>query len=166
MGNKTNYCDKCINLIVSRGVLLDDICDCVMLLQEKYNPGITRETVDAVIMSVLNKREVQNAILTGICLDIAADKNVLESKELTEILVNDNSLYGVDEVLAYGICNLYGSIALTNYGYIDRLKPLVIGRLNENHNNQCNTFLDDIIGAIAAAAASKIAHSDDGGKDD
>ena len=164
MGNKTNYCDKCIDLIVSRGVSLDEICDCVMLLQEKYNPGITRKTVDEVIMSVLNKREVQNAILTGICLDIAADKNVLESKDLTEILVNDNSLYGVDEVLAYGICNLYGSIALTNYGYIDRLKPLVIGRLNEDHNSQCNTFLDDIIGAIAAAAASKIAHSDDGGK--
>jgi phosphatidylglycerophosphatase A len=39
------------------------------------------------------------------------------------------------------------------------MKPGIIGRLNNaDHTVQCNTFLDDIVGAIAAAAASKLAH--------
>ena len=160
MVDKTNYCELCVKLIESRGVFISDISDCVLLLQQKYNPEITRKLVDEVVLSVLNKREVQHAVMTGINLDIAADKNTLITNELTNILTSDNSLYGVDEVLAYGICNLYGSIALTNYGYIDRLKPLIIKKLNDDHSGQCNTFLDDIVGAIAASAASKIAHSD------
>ena len=61
-------------------------------------------------------------------------------------------------MLAYGICNLYGSIALTNFGHIDRVKPGIIARLNSHEGGQCNTFLDDIVGAIAAASASKLAH--------
>ena len=50
---------------------------------------------------------------------------------------------GIDEVLAYGICNLYGSIALTNYGYIDKCKPGIIEKLNRDHAVNCHTFLDD-----------------------
>ena len=161
MNSKTDYFDECIKLIESRGVKITDICECVVFLQKEYNKTITVESVKDVVLTILRKREVQNAVLTGINIDIAADKNKLESSELVEILINDNSLYGVDEVLAYGICNLYGSIALTNYGYIDKVKPLIIGKLNEDHCGQCNTFLDDIVGAIAAAAASKIAHSAD-----
>ncbi|MEG2550481.1 MAG: phosphatidylglycerophosphatase A [Erysipelotrichaceae bacterium] len=49
-------------------------------------------------------------------------------------------------------------MALTNYGYIDKIKPGIIEKLNLK-GEQCNTFLDDIVGAIAAAAASKIAHN-------
>ncbi len=78
--------------------------------------------------------------------------------DLRRILLADESLYGIDEVLAYGICNLYGSIALTNYGYIDREKPGILANIND-HGKQCNVFLDDIVGAIAASAASKIAHT-------
>ena len=74
------------------------------------------------------------------------------------MLLKDEGLYGIDEVLAYGICNLYGSIALTNYGYIDKVKPLIINKLNSK-GKQCNTFLDDIVGAIAASAASRLAHN-------
>lgn len=52
-----------------------------------------------------------------------------------------------------------GSIAYTNFGYIDKVKPGIIGELNDiDHDIACNTFLDDIVGAIAAAAASKLAH--------
>ena len=72
--------------------------------------------------------------------------------------MDDDGLYGIDEVLAYGICNIYGSIALTNFGYIDKVKPGIIGVLNEPQKGCCNTFLDDIVGAIAASAASRLAH--------
>lgn len=151
--------DLCVRLLRQRGVELSDIAECSVFLQQKYFPTLTIEDVMDDIVQVLSKREVQHAVITGINLDIMADKGSLETKELEEILLSDYSLYGVDEVLAYGICNIYGSIALTNYGYIDRVKPLIIGKLNNHDGTQCNTFLDDIVGAIAASAASRIAHS-------
>jgi len=149
--------EKCVELLKSRGVLLDDIADCVLFLQQKHHPEILKEEIVEIVEGILKKREVQHAVLTGIALDIGAERNELFDPELCDILNSDFSLYGVDEVLAYGICNLYGSIALTNYGYIDREKPCIIGRLN-NDKSQCNCYLDDIVGAIAAAAASKLAH--------
>ena len=45
---------------------------------------------------------------------------------LQDIIKVDDSLYGVDEVLALSILNVYGSIGFTNYGYIDRLKPGIL----------------------------------------
>ena len=83
------------------------------------------------------------------------------SEPLSSIIEADEGLYGIDEVLALAIVNVYGSIGLTNFGYLDKLKPKVIKRLdNHKHKDQTNTFLDDIVGAIAAAAASRIAHAD------
>ncbi|MEG0290319.1 MAG: phosphatidylglycerophosphatase A [Erysipelotrichaceae bacterium] len=149
---------KCVDLICERGVTIQDIADCVMFLQKKYLPELTNKHCLAAIDTVLHKREVQHAILTGIYLDRAAENQSMDDLDLRDILMNDSALYGIDEVLAYGICNLYGSIALTNYGYIDKIKPGIIEVLNRK-GEQCNTFLDDIVGAIAAAAASKIAHN-------
>lgn len=151
----------CVELLRQRGVELKDIAECTLFLQQKYFPTLTEEEVLEDIDQVLNKREVQHAVITGINLDIMADNGTLYTKELEDILRGDYSLYGVDEVLAYGICNIYGSIALTNYGYIDRVKPGIIGRLNQHSGTQSNTFLDDIVGAIAASAASRIAHTKD-----
>lgn len=149
---------KCIELLKVRGVELESIAECVLFLQQKYYPDLKMEDALDAIDSVLKKREVQNAIMTGIYLDVKAETD-MHDHELKEILVNDDGLYGIDEVLAYGICNLYGSIALTNYGYIDKVKPGIIGQLNNKENKHCHTFLDDIVGAIAASAASKIAHN-------
>jgi phosphatidylglycerophosphatase A len=151
--------DKCVRLLSERGVEVADIAECVMYLQQKHHPEIGVEQVITIVEGILHKREVQHAILTGIALDIGAERHTLFDEELCDILNQDYSLYGIDEVLAYGICNLYGSIALTNYGYIDREKPCIIGRLNSHEGTQCNCFLDDIVGAIAASAASKIAHN-------
>jgi len=76
------------------------------------------------------------------------------------MLLNDYGLYGIDEILALSIVNVYGSIGFTNFGYVDKLKPGIIGKLDREGKEagKCNTFLDDIVGAIAAAAASSIAH--------
>ena len=151
--------EKVLALLKSRGVTKQDIIECVYFLQKQYHDQLTSEKIIYYVDSVLNKREVQHAIYTGIAIDIAVEKRQLDNKELEQIIAEDYGLYGVDEVLAYGICNLYGSIALTNFGYIDKIKPGIIGRLNKaDHKEQCNTFLDDIVGAVAAAAASKLAH--------
>jgi phosphatidylglycerophosphatase A len=144
-------------LIESRGVTIDDIAHLVFELQKKYLP-ITMEMCVKVTESVLEKREVQNAILTGICLDIAAEKGFVE-EPLKSMLLTDEPLYGIDEILALSIINIYGSIAFTNYGYIDKTKMGIIAELNKQKDRQCNTFLDDLVAAIASAACSKLAHN-------
>ena len=151
--------ENCIAYLKERGVEIEDIANCVMYLQAPYHPEIEHALCCKAVCEVLRKREVQHVVLTGLCLDQAAQQNLLMDEQLCDILRKDTPLYGVDEVLAYGICNVYGSIALTNYGYVDRIKPGILSILNEPHSGVCNTFLDDIVGAIAAAAASKIAHN-------
>lgn len=155
-----DYRTKCIELLESRGVTIDDIAECARFLQADYHVDLKKEELLESVMSVLSKREVQHAIMTGIELDIAAEKKRMENKDLQAILTRDEGLYGVDEVLAYGICNLYGSIALTNFGFIDKKKYGIIAKLNDagKDTGVVNTMIDDIVGAIAASAASRFAH--------
>lgn len=155
-----DYRTKCIELLESRGVTVNDIAECARFLQADYHVDLKMEELLESVMSVLSKREVQNAIMTGVELDIAAEKSLMADKDLEKILRRDEGLYGVDEVLAYGICNLYGSIALTNFGYIDKKKYGIIAKLNDEGKDSgvVNTFIDDIVGAIAASAASRFAH--------
>ncbi len=151
--------EKSIELLEERGVTLNDIVDCVVYLQKDYVENINRDDILEIVHSVLQKREVQHALLTGIQIDKETEQGKFGDAELNNIINRDEGLYGIDEVVAYGICNLYGSIALTNFGYIDRVKPGIIGELNDKSSGMCHTFLDDIVGAIAAASASKLAHT-------
>ncbi|GGD06637.1 phosphatidylglycerophosphatase A family protein [Pontibacillus salipaludis] len=149
---------KARELLKERGVTLNDIAELVHYLQAKYHDNLEMEECLHNVNRVIAKREVQNAILTGIELDIMAEKKMLQSP-LQETIETDESLYGIDEVIALSIVNVYGSIGFTNYGYIDKQKPGILEKLNDKANG-CHTFLDDIVGAIAAAASSRLAHSD------
>lgn len=108
---------------------------------------------------VFIKREVQHAIFVAIDLDVLAEKKML-SEPLQSTVEKDLGLFGVDEILALSVVNVYGSIGMTNFGYVDKLKPGIIGHLDNEgkKDGRVNTFLDDIVGAIAAAAASSVAH--------
>ncbi|HAV20151.1 MAG TPA: phosphatidylglycerophosphatase A [Firmicutes bacterium] len=157
-----NFRDKCIQLLKERGVTLDDIADAARFLQANYHADLKKEELLESIHSVLDKREVQFALMTAVELDKQAENKTYLDKDLEAIIRRDEGLYGVDEVLAYGICNLYGSIALTNFGFIDKKKYGIIEKLNGDGKDgrYCHTFLDDIVGAIAASAASRFAHGD------
>lgn len=145
--------------LLERDVTLEEIAELVYDLQSPYIEDITMERCLDNVKGVLRKREVQNAVLTGIELDVLAEQGKLSSP-LLDIITSDEGLFGIDEVLALAIVNVYGSIGLTNFGYLDKLKPKVINRLDSvKDGSEVNTFLDDIVGAIAAAAASRIAHS-------
>lgn len=128
-----------------------------MYLQSGYHENLQMSDCLHNVERVLSKREVQNAILTGIQLDILAEKKLLE-EPLLSIIEIDEGLYGVDEILAFSIVNVYGSIGFTNYGFIDKQKPGILKYLNDKSTGKVNTFLDDIVGAIAAAASSRLAH--------
>ncbi|MGX7197006.1 phosphatidylglycerophosphatase A family protein [Enterococcus olivae] len=149
--------EKARGLLGERGVSIVDIADLVMYLQKQYLPDLTLEECVDSVDSVLTKREVHNAILTGIQLDILAEEDKL-LQPLQEIVAEDEGLYGIDEVLALSIVNVYGSIGFTNYGYIDKVKPGILEKLNDHDGPRVHTFLDDIVGAIAASAASRLAH--------
>ncbi|MCP3032789.1 phosphatidylglycerophosphatase A [Halobacillus sp. A1] len=141
-----------------RGVTIDDMAELVHYLQSKYHPNLSMEDCRFNVHQVLKKREVQNAILTGIQLDKLAETKALE-EPLQATIEADEGLYGVDEIIALSIVNVYGSIGFTNYGYIDKQKPGILKKLNDKSSGDCHTFLDDIVGAIAAAASSRLAHS-------
>ncbi|WP_077327756.1 phosphatidylglycerophosphatase A family protein [Virgibacillus siamensis] len=143
--------------LTQRGVTLHDIAELVYYLQAKYHEDLTMDECLHNVDRVLTKREVQNAILTGIQLDTLAEKNMLD-RPLQQTIETDESLYGIDEIIAFSIVNVYGSIGFTNYGYIDKQKPGILEKLNDKSSGECHTFLDDIVGAIAAAASSRLAH--------
>ena len=73
-------------------------------------------------------------------------------------MFNDLGVFGVDEIFGLDIARLYGAIGQTNFGDIDVNKPGLVGILNEAGKADkpaCHTFLDDIVGAIAAAATTR-----------
>lgn len=147
-----------IDMIRRRGVELEDIADLVLHLQSSYYPDLTKETCLENIHAVLKKRETIHAILTGIALDEIAEKKGLP-EPLQSIVESDEGLFGIDEIIPLSIVNVYGSIGFTNYGYLDKEKIGILKELDELKDGEVHTFLDDLIAAIAAAAASRIAHS-------
>src|SRR5690625_826356 len=144
--------------LAERGVDIEDIAELVYYLQAKYFDQLTMEDCRFNVERVLKKREVQHAILTGIQLDKLAEQNKLEYP-IQDIIYRDEKMYGIDEVIALSIVNVYGSIGFTSYGFIDKQKPGILKKLNKHEDGQVHTFLDDIVGAIAAAASSRLAHS-------
>lgn len=146
-------------LLEERGVSIREISEIVRETQLPYNPALTLEECDVTIQGILTKREVQNALMTAIELDKLAEEDKISDPYLLAMLKTDDGLYGIDEVIPMGIVNLYGTIGYTTFGYLDKLKPGIIGHLDKhNEDGRVHTFLDDIVCAIAASACSRIAH--------
>src|SRR5690606_11070877 len=61
-------------LLEERGVSLDDIARLVYFLQKDYIADLTLDLCRENVEKVLAKREVQNAVLTGIQLDMLAER--------------------------------------------------------------------------------------------
>lgn len=149
--------ETAIRLLASRGVLLGPIAEIVLELQSPYNPDLTLADCLEAVDRVLDKREVQHAVLTGICLDVLAERGAVP-EPLLSILRQDEPLYGIDEILALSIVNVYGSVGLTSFGYLDKAKRGILAHLNRPLPGTVNTFLDDLVAAVAAAAGARIAH--------
>ncbi|WP_048601259.1 phosphatidylglycerophosphatase A family protein [Rubeoparvulum massiliense] len=147
-----------LQVLRERGVHLEDIAQLVYDLQSDYQDELSMQECRFHVDKVLEKREIHNAIITGIEIDRLAEEGHIRSP-LLEMIRSDEGLYGVDEVLAFSITNVYGSIGLTNFGYLDKLKPGILKEINAHLGGQVNTFLDDIVAAIAAAASSRLAHN-------
>ena len=143
--------------LLRRNVKIEDIAEIVYTMQSPYNEGLTIEHCIQSVERVLNKREVQHAVLVGIELDELAEKRLL-SPTLQKIVESDEGLFGVDETLALGSVFTYGSIAVTTFGHVDKQKIGIIEKLDTKVGGAVNTFLDDLVGSVAACAASRLAH--------
>ncbi|WP_125764947.1 phosphatidylglycerophosphatase A family protein [Companilactobacillus hulinensis] len=153
------YYEHIIRNLEERGVTLPDIAEIVIFLEKDYVPGLDEGISIYAIKKVLHKREAQNAIMTGIELDVLAEKGLLSSP-MQRIMKTDESTYGIDENMAITLASLYGSVSVTNYGYVDKLKHGVLAKLNDKSTGKINVFLDDLVGAIAAAACGWLAHNE------
>ncbi len=63
--------------------------------------------------------------MVGLELDRLATQGLLK-EPLESIIMNDSGVFGVDEGIALNIANIYGTIGITNYGYVDRDKSGVV----------------------------------------
>lgn len=150
----TNYV---INELQRNGVSIDDIADIAFSYEEKYIPKLTHEVVWNAVDTILHKREVANTAMVALNLDKLATNGMLD-EPLQYLVEEDAGVFGVDELLASGIANLYGQIGITNFGYADKDKTGIIKHLDTVKGKKVNTFIDDIVGALAAATAAKITH--------
>lgn len=146
-----------IRKLNERGVELVEIAKIVYEMQVPYQPELTLDLCLESVHKVLEKREILHALLVGIELDVLAEKGML-SEPLQSIIASDAGLFGCDETLAIGATFVYGSIAVTTYGHLDKHKSGIIKQLDTKEGERVHTFLDDLVGAIAASAASRVAH--------
>lgn len=160
-------------LLDTYAVKLDELAEIVIDQQSKYNSFTLSEALKA-IHKVLNKTEVTHAYLVAFELDGFAQRANHDMKRgltygdaslsnLADILIDDDPLFGVDETIAMSMSGLYGSIATTNYGYLDKTKPGVIGRLNDmgKSNKMVTTMIDDVVAATIACAEAYLSHNAD-----
>ena len=145
-------------LLEDRGVTIRDMAEIVYDLQVPYNNTLTMEYCEEIIDSILGKTEVQNALMLGIEIDKLHEKGLLEDKFLNDMISRDAGIFGLDEIIGLNLTYCYGTIAITNFGYLDKVKPKIIGKL-DNSKEKTNVFLDDLACGICAAACGKLAHN-------
>lgn len=143
------------------GITVAKMAEIVYRDQKPYINNLTEREANWAVSRVLNKTEFQDGLLVAIHLDKVAQMfNLMrEHDPLMNRLIDDHPNFGADEHLAMSLAGLYGSIATTNYGYIDKTKPGIVGELNEmgKSGEYVTTMMDDMIGAIIASAEAKLA---------
>lgn len=143
------------------GITVAKMAEIVYRDQKPHINNLTEREANWAVSRVLNKTEFQDGLLVAIHLDKVAQMfNLMkEDNPLMNRLIVDHPNFGADEHLAMSLAGLYGSIATTNYGYIDKTKPGIVGELNEmgKSGEYVTTMMDDMIGAIIASAEAKLA---------
>ena len=142
----------------SRGVTIDDIAQIAFKQQSKFTKDIDYEIVLESTRKILSYADAFHIIQLGIEIDELAEKEML-SYPIQAVIKTDLGLFGLDELFGLELAGNYGIIGKTNFGDIDVNKPAKVNELNEEGKkpNKCHTFLDDIVGAIAACASTRVA---------
>jgi len=148
-----------VQTLKERTVSVEEIAEIAYRQQKKWTDDISlKECVDSV-EKILSLRDVFHIVQLGAEIDRLAEEKMFKGPIL-DVLLQDLGMFGIDELFGLELAGMYGTIGKTNFGDIDVNKPLAVARLNgdgaEGHA-MCHTFLDDIVGAIAAAASTRVA---------
>lgn len=147
-----------IEKLNERGVTIEEIADIAYLQQQKYNPNVNYKDCLESVEKILSLRDIFHLLQLGAEIDRLAEEGMFKGP-IQDIIQNDLGVFGIDEIFGLDIARLYGAIGQTNFGDIDVNKPGVVKRLNEEGKPgraKCHTFLDDLVGAIAAAATTRV----------
>src|SRR5690554_3616933 len=144
--------------LLERGVTIRDIAEIAFNQQSRYNKNISMRVCIESVEKILSYRDIFHIVQ----LSIAIDKMTEEGKfsgPIQDIMRADLGMFGIDEIFGLNIAAMYGVVGQTNFGDIDVNKPGIVRKLNEEGKEEgiCHTFLDDIVGAIAAAASTRVA---------
>ena len=154
-----------IETLKNRGVEVEAIAEIAWKQQSKYTKDIPMAVAVDSVLKILSYRDIFHYIQLGAEIDRLAEEHQFKGP-IQDILFYDLGLFGIDEVLGLEIAGTYGAIGKTNFGDIDVNKPGIVRDLNEigkneygvdNPDAKCHTMLDDIVGAIAASASTRIA---------
>lgn len=148
-----------IKTLKERTVTVEEIAEVAFRQQSKWSPDISMSTCIDSVEKILSLRDTFHILQLGAEIDRLTEENLIR-EPIRQILHEDLGMFGVDELFGLEIAGLYGTIGKTNFGDIDVNKPLVVDRLNgdgKHGEGMCHTFLDDIVGAIAAAASTRVA---------
>ena len=145
--------------LLERGVKIDDIAEIAYRQQGKYNPNLTMEACVESVKKILTYRDIFHMVQLGIEIDRLTEEGAFKGP-IQDIMRADLGMFGIDEVFGLNIASMYGTIGQTNFGDIDVNKPGIVKVLNDggkSESKQCHTFLDDVVGALAAAASTRVA---------
>jgi len=148
-----------VETLKNRGVSVEEIAEVAFQQQSKWTDAISRHDCIASVEKILSLRDTFHILQLGAEIDRLTEEGMF-NEPLREILLSDLGMFGIDELFGLELAGIYGTIGKTNFGDIDVNKPSVVERLNEEGKkdpNVCHTFLDDIAGAIAAAASTRVA---------
>ena len=145
--------------LLERGVTIEEIAQIAYNQQAKYNSKINMKDCIESVEKILSLRDVFHLLQLGAEIDRLTEEKAFKGP-IQNIMDNDLGVFGIDEIFGLDIARLYGAIGQTNFGDIDVNKPGIVAKLNEegkSGSKRCHTFLDDIVGAIAAAASTRVA---------
>lgn len=147
-----------IELLEQRGVTIKEIAEIAFNQQSKFADNVSMQVCVESVEKILSYRDIFHLVQLGIEIDMLVEEGRFKGP-IQEILMQDLGVFGLDEVFGLEISGKYGSIGQTNFGDIDVNKPGVIGKFDRKgkSSGSCHTFLDDIIGALAAAASTRVA---------
>lgn len=143
--------------LLERGVTVEAIAEIAYRQQYRYNKNISMQQAIESVEKILSYRDIFHMVQLGIEIDRMTELGMFRSP-IQEIMRADLGMFGIDEVFGLSIAGNFGVVGQTNFGDIDVNKPGIVAKLNEEGKGEkCHTFLDDIAGAIAAAASTRVA---------
>ena len=122
-------------------------------LQHQYLPDLTVADFGYQLNEILKKREVLNTLALGFEIDNLATEKKL-SEPLQTIIENDLGIFGLDELLAMNISQLYGSLSVSNFGFADKIKVGIAKDLDTDESH-VRTFSDDLFSALVSAVIGR-----------